>query len=71
MISLTTEFEDDERAPVTAFLTHEQAVRLEVLIARVRGLRPAVDDNAIVDSVFAVGLTVAEEVVSLFPEQAG
>ncbi|WP_018991276.1 hypothetical protein [Aromatoleum toluclasticum] len=62
----------DERVavPVTAVLSHADAVRLEVLVARWRGVNPAMDENTITDAVFAAGLAAVEQLVATFPEQA-
>lgn len=58
---------DDARAyvPVTVLLTPEQAVRLEVLIADLRGTAPDLDDNDVTDALFDTGLTAFESMLNL------
>lgn len=56
---------DDELTPVTAMLTQEQAVRLEVLIASIRAMNPAIDDNDVVDALLDTGLTAFESMFDL------
>jgi len=56
---------DDELTPVTAMLTQEQAVRLEVLIASIRAMNPAIDDNDVVDALLDTGLTAFESISDL------
>lgn len=51
---------DDERTPITVCLTPVQAVRLELLLARLGETDPATDDNALVDRIFAHGLDQLE-----------
>lgn len=51
---------EDERTPVTVCLTPAQSVRLEVLLAHYRDADPSVDDNTLVDKIFARGLAAAE-----------
>lgn len=50
----------DERTPVTVCLSPVQAVRLEVLLAQHRAIEPSVDDNDLVDQIFARGLDQLE-----------
>lgn len=56
---------DDELTPVTAMLTQEQAVRLEVLIASIRAMNPEIDDNDVVDALLDTGLTSLESMFDL------
>lgn len=56
---------DDELTPVTAMLTQEQAVRLEVLIASIRATNPEIDDNNVVDALLDTGLTSFESMFDL------
>lgn len=52
----TTLVDIAERTPVTVWLTPAQLMCLELLLGELRAIDPALDDNAVVDRIFAAGL---------------
>lgn len=69
--ALPPELADDERIPVTVYVTPAEAARLEVLIAAYRGRHPSADDSHVIDAIFLAGLAAAElNLCQPAPEQA-
>lgn len=57
--------EPADLVPVTVGLTVAQSERLERVIARLRLQAPGLDDNDVVDAIFATGLGIAERATKL------
>lgn len=53
---------DDDRTPVTVWLTPAQTMRLELMLAELREHNPNMDDNAITDHVFHTGLALLSNI---------
>lgn len=51
---------DTDAVPVTVLLSPAQVARLECLIAASRARNPSIDDDIVVDAVFAAGLQMLE-----------
>lgn len=64
-MSTLPECVEHDRTPVTVMLNPGQAVRLEVLLANHRE-RGACDTNAVVDAIFELGMTLAEQEMQIY-----
>jgi hypothetical protein len=57
--------QDEVAVPVTVDLTAAQYERLENVVARLRLQAPGLNDNDVVDAIFATGLGIAERAIKL------